>query len=137
MIHPRSAWLCMGLIVSAAAAAEPTGASTVKTTPKLEVLNKQIAANPENAQAYSNRGYVLALLGRKEEARADLKRALELKDDAPMHNRVGWAYFNMGDYADSVRECETAAKLSDHTAHYDYCSLVLGYWGTGDMTRAL
>src|SRR5215207_8586412 len=109
MMTARTAWLCMGLIVSGTSADDRPAASPVKTTPKLEVLNKQIAANPENAQAYSNRGYVLALLGRKEEARADLKRALELKDDAPMHNRVGWAYFNMGDYADSVRECETAA----------------------------
>jgi tetratricopeptide (TPR) repeat protein len=137
MIHPRFAWLCMGLFVAVSSADDRPVTPPVKTTPKLEVLNKQIAANPENAQAYSNRGYVLALLGRKEEARADLKRALELKDDAPMHNRVGWAYFNMGDYADSVRECETAAKLSDHGAHYDYYSLVLGYWGTGELTRAL
>ena len=137
MTAPRIASLCIALIVSTAAADDRPAASPVKTTPKLEILNKQISANPENAQAYSNRGYVLALLGRKEEARADLKRALELKDDAPMHNRIGWAYFNMGDYSDSVRECETAAKLSDHGAHYDYYSLVLGYWGTGDMTRAL
>ena len=43
----------------------------------------------------------------------------------------------MGDYADALREVETAAKLSDHSAHYDYYSLVLGYWGTGDTTKAL
>ncbi|OAI57112.1 hypothetical protein AYO49_02765 [Verrucomicrobiaceae bacterium SCGC AG-212-N21] len=109
----------------------------VDTTPKLEILNRQIQANPENAQAFSNRGYTLALLGRKEEARADLKRAAELKDDAPMHNRLGWAYFNMGDYADATHHIETAAKLSEHKAHYDYYSLVLVYWATGDTKRAL
>lgn len=129
---------CMTLVLIATAAAEDRPASKpVQTTPKLETLNRQIEANPENAQAFSNRGYTLALLGRKEEARADLRRAVELKDDAPMRNRLGWAYFNMGDYADAVREFEASAKLSDHKAHYDYYSLVLGYWATGDTKRAL
>jgi tetratricopeptide (TPR) repeat protein len=60
-----------------------------------------------------------------------------LKDNAPMHNRVGWAYFNMGDFADALREFELAAKQSDSRAHYDFYSLVLGYWGIGDTKRAL
>lgn len=136
MNHLRLAWLSLGMLMPATAA-DPPAAGIVQTTPKLEILNRQIEANPANAQAYSNRGYTLALLGRKEEARADLKKALSLKDDAPMHNGAGWAYFNMGDYADALREIETAAKLSDHKAHYDYYSLVLGYWGTGDIKKAL
>lgn len=111
--------------------------SAAFTTPKLDTLNKQIAAHPDNAKAFSNRGYVLALLGRKDEARADLRRCVELQNDAPMHNRAGWAYFNMGDYATAVAEFETSAKLSNHGAHYDYYSLVLGYWGTKDMEKAL
>lgn len=119
-------------LMTSAFAEEP-----IWTTPKLDILNKQIEHSADDAKAYSNRGYVLALLGRKEEARADLKKAVELKDDAPMHNRAGWAYFNMGDYADAVREFETSARLSDHSAHYDYYSLVLGYWGAGDKKRAL
>jgi tetratricopeptide (TPR) repeat protein len=136
MKHLRFACLFLGMLMSAAAA-DPPAAAVVQSTPKLEILNRQIEANAGNAQAYSNRGYTLALLGRKEEARADLKKALALKDDAPMHNSAGWAYFNMGDYADALREMETAAKLSDHQAHYDYYSLVLGYWGTGDTKRAM
>lgn len=135
MIHsPRFTCVFLALALSCAGADQP---APVKTTPKLEILNKQIAENAEDAQAYANRGYVLALLGRKEEARADVKKSVELRDKAPMHNRAGWAYFNLGDYADSVRECELAAKLSDHQAHYDYYSLVLGYWGLGDMQKAL
>jgi len=121
----------------APAAAAATAVSTAFGTPKLEILDQQIQANPKNVQAYSNRGYVRALLGQKEGARADLRKTIELKDNGPMRNRVGWAYFNMGDYADAVREFETAARLSDHKAHYDYYSLVLGYWGLGDTKRAL
>ena len=109
----------------------------VSTTPKLENLNTQIAANAEDTQALSNRAYVLALLGRKDEARADLKKVVTLKDSGPMHNRAGWAYFNLGDYADAEREFETAVKFSKHQAHYDYYSLVLGYWGTGKTKKAL
>ena len=45
-------------------------------SPKLEILNSQVAANPTDAQAYSNRGYSLALLGQKAAARADLQMAV-------------------------------------------------------------
>ena len=101
------------------------------------MLNKQLRINPKDAQAYSNRGYTLALLGRKTEARADLQRAVALKDNAPMHNRVGWAYFNMADFTDALREFQLAANQSKPQAHYDFYSLVLGFWGTGDTKRAL
>jgi tetratricopeptide (TPR) repeat protein len=117
--------------------AQPKVPAAVDTTPKLETLNEQIKRNPSDAQAYSNRGYVLALLARKEEARADLRKTIELKDNGPMHNRVGWAYFNLGDYPQAVKEFERAAELSNHKAHYDYYSLVLGYWGTGESKKAM
>jgi tetratricopeptide (TPR) repeat protein len=131
-------WICLPLIVLGTLCAdEPAKPAASFTTPKLEILDQQIKFNDSDAQAYSNRGYVLALLGRKEQARADLRKAVALKDNAPMHNRVGWAYFNMSDYAAAVREFEKAAELSNHKAHYDYYSLVLGYWGTGETKRAL
>ena len=118
-------------------AATTPKASFVQSSPKLEILDQQIKLNTNDAQAFSNRGYTLALLGRKAEARADLQRAVALKDNAPMHNRVGWAYFNMRDHAAAVREFEASAKQSGFKAHYDYYSLVLGYWGIGDRKRAL
>jgi tetratricopeptide (TPR) repeat protein len=106
-------------------------------TPKIELLNSQIKANPNDPQTYSNRGYVLALLGQKEAARADLRKVIELKDNGPMRNRVGWAYFNNGDYAEAVAQFEKAAALSEHRARYDYYSLVLGYWGVKDFKKAM
>lgn len=54
-----------------------------------------------------------------------------------MHNRVGWAYFNMEDFADALREFQLAASQSHSQAHYDFYSLVLGYWGVGDTRQAL
>ena len=134
--HCRSIWLCITTAIVVAGCAHHKS-SLVQSTPKLEILNKQIQINTNDAQAYSNRGYTLALLGRKAEARADLQRAVALKDNAPMRNRVGWAYFNMGDYADALREFELSAKRSNFREHYDYYSLVLGYWGIGDTKRAL
>jgi tetratricopeptide (TPR) repeat protein len=128
--------LAVALLATGCASYQPRP-TVVQTSPKLEILNQQIKLNASDAQAYSNRGYVLALLGRNVEAHADLERALTLKDNAPMHNRVGWAYFNMQDYACAVREFELAAKLSERKAHYDYYSLVLGYWGLGKWTQAL
>src|SRR5688572_20976152 len=128
---------CALLTLLGCAQHQGTRSTTVSSSPKLEILNQQIKANPKDAQAYSNRGYVLALLGRKDEARADLQQVIALKDNAPMHNRAGWAYFNMGDYTEALRAFETAAKLSNLRAHYDYYSLVLGCWGAGDTKRAL
>jgi tetratricopeptide (TPR) repeat protein len=125
--------LCLCLFATAARADQ----ELVEKTPKLETLDKQIMANAADAQAYANRGYTLALLGRKAEARADLQKSVALKDNGPMHNRAGWAYFNMGDYADAVREFEASAKISNHGAHYDYYSLVLGYWGVGKTRLAM
>ena len=136
MTSPRLVWLGFALLAGITGCMHPP-AARVQTSPKLEILNQQIERNPSDAQAYSNRGYTLALLGRRTEARADLQRAVALKDNAPMHNRVGWAYFNLGDYTDALLEFETSAKLSNHRAHYDYYSLVLGYWGKGDTKRAL
>jgi tetratricopeptide (TPR) repeat protein len=107
MNHPRL-FCCLLALSLSAAAAEPSAPALVKTTPKLEILNRQILENAEDAQAYANRGYVLALLGRKDEARADVKKSVELRDKAPMHNRAGHAYFNLGDYMDAVREVELA-----------------------------
>lgn len=130
---PRVLFCFLSLAVSTHAV--ETG--PVDRTPKLEILNQQIATNAEDAQAFANRGYTLALLGRKDEARADLKKVVALKDTGPMHNRVGWAYFNLGDYADAVRAFETAVKFSNYRSHYDYYSLVLGYWGTGETKKAL
>src|ERR1700757_5181175 len=80
-------WIALAILVAGCAHQKP---ALVQSTPKLEILNKQIKLNANDAQAYSNRGYTLALLGRKGEARADLQRAVALKDNAPMHNRVGW-----------------------------------------------
>ena len=127
----------IGLFLTGCATTAKMSTANSFSTPKIDVLNQQIQRNPEDAQAYSNRGYVFALLGRKEEAVADLQKAVSLKDNGPMHNRVGWAYFNLGNYAEAVREFETGAKMSDHRAHYDYYSLVLGYWGTGETKKAL
>lgn len=130
-VWPR---IALAILVAGCAHQKP---SLVQSTPKLGILNKQINLNTNDAQAYSNRGYTLALLGRKAEARVDLQRAVAVKDNAPMHNRVGWAYFNMGDFADALREFELAAKRSNFREHYDFYSLVVGYWGIGDTKRAL
>ena len=111
--------------------------AAVFSTPKLELLDSQINANPKDPQAYSNRGYVLALLGQKDAARADLRKVIELKDNGPMRNRVGWAYFNNGDFGEAIAQFEKASAMSENRARYDYYSLVLGYWGVKDFKKAM
>jgi tetratricopeptide (TPR) repeat protein len=125
--------------IALAAALLWSGCTTPATisTPRLEQLNTQITANPNDAQAHANRGYVRALLGQKDAARKDLRRAVELADTGPMHNQVGWAYFNMSDAADALHHWQVAAERSKGNARYDYYSLALGYWVNGDITKAL
>ncbi len=50
-------------------------------TSALRVLDKAVELDPENAEAYRNRGLAHAQLRRFEEAEADLAKAIELKDD--------------------------------------------------------
>jgi tetratricopeptide (TPR) repeat protein len=95
VMNLRLVWFCFGFTMVAGCAHRTS--SVIQTSPKLAILDQQIKANAEDAQAHANRGYTLALMGRKAEARYDLQKAVALKDNAPMRNRVGWAYFNMGD----------------------------------------
>ena len=107
------------------------------TTPRLAELNDKIKAKPADAQAHANRGYALALLGRKAAAIADLRRAVELNGTAPMINQVGWAYFNMGEAREALRVWKQAAELSNYNARYDHYCLALGYWANGNLAKAL
>lgn len=107
------------------------------TTPKLTKLSEQIKAKPDNAQSYANRGYAYALLGQKSAARADLRRAVELANTAPMHNQVGWAYFNMSDRVEALREWKLAADMSKRNARYDHYCLAMGYWANGEIVQAI
>lgn len=132
--------LALTLSFATGCAHKPAGAkaaATAVTTPKLGILNDQVKNNPNDAQAYSNRGYVLALLGQKEAARADLQKAVTLKNNGPMHNGAGWAYFNMGDFAEALNQWKIAAEISRNNARYDYYSLAMGYWGVGDIGKAV
>ena len=49
--------------------------------------------------------------GEKERARADLKKAVTLKDTGPMHNGAGWSYFNLEDYEQAQRDAESLFKV--------------------------
>ncbi|HAB19531.1 MAG TPA: hypothetical protein DCE44_24255, partial [Verrucomicrobiales bacterium] len=86
MWNPRIGSVCLALAsMLAGCAHSPTTSPVLAISPKLEILDQQIKTHSKNAQAYSNRGYVLALLGQQEAARADLKKAVALNDNGPVH----------------------------------------------------
>lgn len=122
----------LALFTTAGCAHRPTVA-----TPKLTELHARIAAKPDDAQAFANRGYAYTLLDQKRAARDDLRRAIALNPSAPMLNQVGWAYFNLGDARTALDLWQRAAALSKHNARYDHYSLALGYWATGKTIQAL
>ena len=76
----RSVGPCIALAILVVGCAHQKS-SLVQSTPKLEILNKQINLNTNDAQAYSNRGYTLALLGRKAELMPAAPRQLALALD--------------------------------------------------------
>ena len=64
--HEPLAFFCTSLcLIAFVIRADPV---PVETTSKLKNLNQQIKANAEDSQAYANRGYTLAQLGREYEA---------------------------------------------------------------------
>jgi hypothetical protein len=125
----------LALVLVLSGCAHRTGGPV--TSPKLEILNQQVLNNPNNAQAHLNRGYTLALLGDRAAARADLRRALELRRSGPALNSAGFAYFNLGDYHDALKVWKEAADISQRQARYDYYCLAMGFFAVGDLKQSL
>lgn len=106
-------------------------------TPRLAQLNAEVEKNPGNPQTLQDRGHAFALLGLKNEALADLQRALTLAPDSDkVLNRVAWSYFNLKEYHRALDAWLESARLSGYQRYYDYYAVALGYWGVGESAKA-
>ncbi len=74
---------------------------------ELEDLNRAIERDPEDTEAYFNRGVILYSLGNLEAALADLTRAIELNP------QNAGAYFSRGGIHDELGNTEEA--IADYT----------------------
>lgn len=99
-------------------------------------LRSVIERDPKNAHALNALGYTLAdRTTRFEEARGLLERALELKPDDPyIMDSVGWVYYRLGRYEDSVKFLRAAIEKRPDAEISAHLGEVL--WVMGDHATA-
>ena len=74
--------------------------------------NKAIEINPDDADAYNNRGWVLYNLGKDKEAIADYNKAIEINPDhAKAYGNRGLLYDQLGDRQRAISDLQKAAQL--------------------------
>jgi serine/threonine protein kinase/Flp pilus assembly protein TadD len=84
------------------------------------VLERLVAARPDDPHAHAARGRVRARLGRPDEARADFARALELAATAEQLRALGDAFGRQGLWAETARAFDRQIALNpgDHWNYY-------------------
>jgi tetratricopeptide (TPR) repeat protein len=84
----------------------------------LDHFESAIAADPENYQAHSMRGFVLRKMGRHEEALAAYEKALSINaEDATTMEYRGEAYVELGRYSDAKELYFDLAKRNEALAN--------------------
>ena len=76
----------------------------------IEMMERAIAINPQNAAALNYLGYTYAELGQHlDEAEKLIRRALAIEpDDGFYIDSLGWVYYMRGDYPRAVEQLERA-----------------------------
>ena len=85
-------------------------------------FTKAIELNPDDHEAYNNRGSVYAKLEKYDTAIADFTKAIELNpDDHEVYNNRGNAYADLKKYDTAIADYTTAIELKpdDHKAYYN------------------
>ncbi len=82
-----------------------------KTEASLEYLNRALGAKGDYTEALYERGLVLSLMGKKQEAIADFERVLELKpSDSRAANNLGCLHYEMGNEIEGERRFRDALR---------------------------
>ena len=103
----------------------------------LEMLERVLAIEPENFVVYNELGYVLADLGRFDEATAAFQKYAFINPDEPNpHDSLGELYERIGRYEDAVAEYERALEVDPRFwfayIHQARVALTLGRFDKAD-----
>ncbi|MCX7704306.1 MAG: protein kinase, partial [Planctomycetota bacterium] len=94
----------------------------------IEDYNKALELDPENADAYGNRGFARSATGDYDGAIKDFNKAIELSPtDALAYAGRGFAKAARGDYEGAIRDCDKAIEFDS--------KLVAAYVCRGDVKR--
>jgi len=86
----------------------------------INAYNEAIRLNPDNAEAYNNRGTVKRSLGQHEAALADYDKAIELNpDDATAYNNRGVTKKNLGRLNEAREDYQKALTLAQESGNED------------------
>ncbi len=103
----------------------------------ITILTQTLEANPQDAQAYRNRGIAYAHINKYPEALADLSQALKLNDaDADAYNQRGIVYFKLGRYSQAIADFNRAIAKHPQLAE-SYNNRGVLYKTLGNYQRAL
>ncbi|MCG3183886.1 MAG: Serine/threonine-protein kinase PknD [Planctomycetes bacterium] len=111
----------------------------------LELLDRVIALDPGLARAWGLRGHICQRLGRLEQARTDLERAVELgpRDIACRNWRAFFRQYALRDLEGALADSNVTIELDPYSAVAfanragNYCELERYELAIGDATRAL
>lgn len=102
----------------------------------LQFHDKAIQADPENHQAYVDRGVIFRRLRRYDQAETSYDKALELKpDSAELHTSIGALAIYQEKYDKAVKHLELALQLDDSVA-VCHSNLALAYASIGRFSEA-
>ena len=102
----------------------------------LAAANRALALNPTIAEVHLPRAWYLAMLGRDEEAQAELTMALKLNPDSWEANKeAARIFYRQNRLADAIRHLELATELADEDFHSRGMLSAL-YLARGERARA-
>src|SRR5215212_6298246 len=95
----------------------------------VQVFQEAVRLDPDLAEGHFRLGLGYESLGKREEAEAEYKKAVEAykkyfqekRDDPEAHYALGQTYANLGQYSEAIREYKEATKLKedDPDIYYD------------------
>lgn len=96
----------------------------------VQAVDSVLRIEPQNADAYFQRGYTLARLGKLEEALKVNKRALDIKPSAEAYNNRGYIFSRLGNLTDALNALDSALDLrSDFDDAHTNRAIVLARLG--------
>lgn len=105
----------------------------------LTAYDQAIHLNPNNADAYNNKGYILDVLERHEEALAAYEQAILLNpDNADAYNNKGAMLNVLGRYEEALLACDHAIRLApmDATVYHTKGDVLCGLGRYKEAVRA-